>query len=269
MYKLRRKQAASLLLLLRVRNCSDEAEYDMYKQQWDSINRPQYVRRVWSPRQEEVLGAVLFAVSLDDEEAKRQHRRRLFVSGGPGSGKSAVLLEIAIRCAKAGLRVLIVCPTGQLVHSFKSQLPEVDGIECVQVDTIHGVLRYKRRGPDEKVQWAPPSALRRIDVILLDEASQYDNTEWVRFMQSVVEQPHLPYVAAVADFQQLQPVASGGHCQTMLEAWPRVDLDTVYRTSDEDQLLFLNRVRERQPSREARGIPEQKYIIIIGIGGYV
>ena len=90
MYKLRRKQAASLLLLLRVRNCSDEAEYEMYKQQWDSINRPQYVRRVWSPRQEEVLGAVLFAVSLDDEEAKRQHRRRLFISGGPGSGKSAV-----------------------------------------------------------------------------------------------------------------------------------------------------------------------------------
>ena len=260
-----RKQDASMLLQRRIRSCRDDAEYVMLRQQWGSLNRPQHQRRTWSPRQEEVLGAVAYAVSLDDEHQKRQHRRRLFVSGDPGSGKSAVLLEIAIRCAKAGLRVLIVCPTGQLVHSFKSHLPEVDGIESVQVDTIHGVLRYKRRGPDEKVQWAPPSALRRIDVILLDEASQYDNTEWVRFMQSVVEQPHLPYVAAVADFQQLQPVASGVHCQTMLEAWPRVDLDTVYRTSDEDQLLFLNRVRERQPSREAPGIPEKTDLIIISL----
>ena len=28
----------------------------------------------------------------------------------------------------------------------------------------------------------------------------------------------------------------------MLHSWPRIDLDTVYRTSDPDQLLFLNRI---------------------------
>ena len=107
---------------------------------------------------------------------------------------------MAIRCILAALRVLIVCPTGQLVHSFKSQLPDVDGIENVQVDTIHGVLKYKRKGADEKVKWSPPSALRRIDVILVDEASQYYNQEWKRFSQSIAEQPHLPYVVVVADF---------------------------------------------------------------------
>ena len=148
-------------LLVRVRNCADDAEYQMLRQQWDTVSRPQYARRTWSPKQDEVLGAVAYAVSLDDEEQKRLHKRCLFVSGGPGSGKSAVLLEVAVRSAKGGTHVLIVCPTGQLVHSFKSQLPEVDGIENVQVDTIHGVLRYKRRGADGKVSWAPPSALRR------------------------------------------------------------------------------------------------------------
>ena len=142
---LRRKQHAAILLQARVRNCADDAEYQMLRQQWDQVNRPRYQCRTWSPRQAEVLGAVAYAVSLDDEEQKRQHKRCLFVSGGPGSGKSAVLLEIAVRCAKGALRVLIVCPTGQLVHSFKSQLPEVDGIENVQVDTIHGVLGYKRK----------------------------------------------------------------------------------------------------------------------------
>ena len=135
-----------MLLLCRVRNCRDDVEYHMYQQQWYTINRPQHVRRTWSPRQEEVLGAVAFAVSPDDEEQKRQHMRRLFVSGGPGSGKSAVLLEVAVRAARGGIRVLIVCPTGQLVHSFKSQVPELDGVENIQIDTIHGVLRYKRPG---------------------------------------------------------------------------------------------------------------------------
>ena len=69
-------------------------------------------------------------------------------------------------------------------------------------------------------------------------------------MQSVVEQPHLPYVVAVADFQQLQPVVSGGHCQEMVLNWPRVTVDTVYRSQDPEHLLFQNRTREQQPSRE-------------------
>ena len=75
--------------------------------------------------------------------------------------------------------------------------------------------------------------------------------EWQRFAQSVAEQPHLPYVVAVADFQHLQPVVSGGLCQKMLYSWPRVDLDTVYRSSDPEHLLFLNRIREDQPERQA------------------
>ena len=107
-----------MLLLCRVRNCRDDVEYHMYQQQWDTINRPQHVRRTWSPRQEEVLGAVAFAVSLDDEEQKRLHKRFLFVSGGPGSGKSAVLLEVAVRSAKRDIRFLLVRPTGELVNFF-------------------------------------------------------------------------------------------------------------------------------------------------------
>ena len=67
---------------------------------------------------------------------------------------------------------------------------------------------------------------------------------------SVKEQPHRPYVAVVADFQQLQPVTSGDlchrHCKGMGD---QVTLKTVYRTSDESYLLFLNRIRVEQPDR--------------------
>jgi hypothetical protein len=55
----------------------------------------------------------------------------------------------------------------------------------------------------------------------------------------------------VADFQQLQPVTSGGlchrHCKGMGD---QVTLKTVYRTSDEEHLLFLNRIRVQQPDRD-------------------
>ena len=98
--------------------------------------------------------------------------------------------------------------TGVLVHSFKARLPEVDGIENIPVDTHHGVLNYTRPGADSKVQWAPPSALRRIDHILCDEGSQCEDKEWDRLFQVVKEQPHSPFLCIVADFQQLQKVAS-------------------------------------------------------------
>ena len=122
----------------------------------------------------------------------------MFIQGPPGSGKTLLLLEIAIRCARMGLHVLIVCPTGTNVYVFRSQLPEFDGVEKIAVDTIQGVLKYKRPGADSKVAWAPPSALRKIDVLLCDEASQFEDLDWRRFFVSVKEQPHKPYCAVVA-----------------------------------------------------------------------
>ena len=60
----------------------------------------------------------------------------------------------------------------------------------------------------------------------------------------------MPFVIVVADFQQLQPVVSGGMCRTMCESLKQqVELKTVYRSRDEEHLLFLNRIRERQPTR--------------------
>ena len=72
-YLVRRKQEADLLLLLRVRNCANEEEYRMLRDQWDCINRPEYARRTWSVRQE---------VSQDAASAL-EHRGRLQRVGPP------------------------------------------------------------------------------------------------------------------------------------------------------------------------------------------
>ena len=145
------KQEANLLLSERVLNCKDAHEYELLRQSWDTINRPKYRDLQWSEEQQAVLNLAQERVSYEDEEQKRNSKRWLYIAGPPGSGKSALLLELAIRCAKQGLMVLIVCPTGTNVYSFKSQLPEFEGVDKIRVDTIQGVLNYKRTGSDSKV----------------------------------------------------------------------------------------------------------------------
>ena len=149
------KQRANFLLYRRVLD-ADVHEYELLRQSWDSTNRPKYTSRQWSTEQEQALKYVDQGVSYDDEEIKAASARWQYMQGPPGSGKTLVLLEMAIRCARKGLHVLIVCPTGTNVFVFKSQLPEFDGVERIAVDTIQGVLKYKRPGADSKVAWAPP-----------------------------------------------------------------------------------------------------------------
>ncbi len=57
------------------------------------------------------LDAISQCISHEDEDAKRVSGRWLYVDGAPGSGKSAVILDAAIRAAKSGIHVLVVCPT--------------------------------------------------------------------------------------------------------------------------------------------------------------
>ena len=160
------------------------------------------------------------------------------------------MIEIAVRCGRdEDVNVVIICPTGSNVYSLKSQLPDFPGVDRIRVDTLHGLLKYKRPGKDEQVRWSPPSALRRIELILCEEASQYEDKDWKNLFVSIREQPHRPFTAIVADFAQLRPVLQGGKCERFCKKLPCVELTTVYRSTDPDHLLFLNRIRLQQPDR--------------------
>ena len=75
------------------------------------------------------------------------------------------MIHACYRAALAGCHVLIMCPTGTLVHSYRDRVPDHPDIV---IETIHSALVIKRQY-DSAVQYAPPSRLRRYDLIMIDE----------------------------------------------------------------------------------------------------
>ena len=73
-------------------------------------------------------------IRVCDANSMREADRWLYLSGEPGSGKSEVIVHAAVEAASSGYNVLILCPTGALVHAYKDRLPESDSIV---VETLH------------------------------------------------------------------------------------------------------------------------------------
>ena len=75
------KTEANFLLYRRVRNCPDAAEYAYLKQCWDTINRPKYQDKKWSPEQKKALQEIDEGISYEDEDTKRSSARSLYIAG--------------------------------------------------------------------------------------------------------------------------------------------------------------------------------------------
>ena len=76
------------------------------------------VSRVWSAEQQAVLDAI-----HEDAIEMLTADRVLHVTGGPGSGKTEVVLAAAIDAAQKGCRVMLAGPIGLLVCTFRLRLP--------------------------------------------------------------------------------------------------------------------------------------------------
>ena len=79
---------------------------------------------------------------------------------------SPVLVYGAVEAANDGYNVLVVCPTGTLVHSYRDRLPQCNGIV---VETVHSGFAIYRGADRDACQYSPPTRLRRYDLIFIDE----------------------------------------------------------------------------------------------------
>ena len=217
------------------------------KEKWSRTPQKNLEERAWPPQQEAALAAIREGVNVVDANQLQSANRFLFLRGQPGSGKSEVLVHAAVNAAAAGCHVLVLCPTGTLVHSYRDKLPES---ERIVVETIHSGFQICRT-QDAVVQYSPPSRLRRYDLLLLDEASQVEDHVSKLLFLAIQELPQKPFVAVAADFQQLNPIQGGGLMQKLCQSFPSIELCSVFRTKDPVLLAFLQSIRCHQPSRAA------------------
>ena len=104
---------------------------------------------------------------------------------------------------------------------------------ALRIDTIQGVLYYKRAGTDSRITWTPPSALRRIDLILLDEGSQYEDREWVRLLVVIdngIPGPRFYYFCVVLLFFNLAYVYLYIYIYTHIYIYIERDTHNIHTT---------------------------------------
>ena len=84
-------------------------------------NRDLFARRVriWSQQQQEVLDIIEEGTNVTDANDLEVSQRILRVTGGPGTGKTEVVIEAALTASMNGSRVLVAAPVGLLVAMYR------------------------------------------------------------------------------------------------------------------------------------------------------
>ena len=152
--------------------------------------------RIWSHQQQEVLTAVQEGLSCENANVTPESTA-MFVTGGPGTGKTEVVLQCALNANAEGMKVLIACPIGPLVAMYRKRIPAKSNIV---VETIHSSFKITRKADQI---YMPPGRLRHFDLIIFDEVSQKDEHVWTQVRGALAELVPGPFVVFVGDFQQL------------------------------------------------------------------
>ena len=203
----------------------------------------------WSEKQQAFLRSFMHAMLGEDERACRI----ISLTGGPGTGKTEVLLEAVRRGLDDGCKVLLAGPIGMLIANHRTRLSEHHNLT---IETIHAAFKITR---DRDQEYIPPGRLRHYDLIFMDEVSQIDGGIWRNIMTALQELTPMPVLVLAGDWQQLQPVRGSGSLkhdlQHAIDKGNAVHIELVQhsraRSSDGDLLKFLHLCRTNQPSRSA------------------
>ncbi|HEX2226457.1 MAG TPA: ATP-dependent RecD-like DNA helicase [Candidatus Binatia bacterium] len=181
----------------------------------------------------DVAGASLFSelpVRLDEDQiqaAREALREKLFViTGGPGTGKTTLLVSLLAILRRAKITFALAAPTGRAAK----RMQETCGEEAV---TIHRLLEFNpREGGFQRDKDNP----LQVDVVIVDEASMIDLTLMDHLLQAVEPHSHL---ILVGDVDQLPSVGPGSVLKDLIDskAVPVAVLTRIFRQQRESSIV--------------------------------
>ena len=122
------------------------------------------------------------------------------ITGGPGSGKSTLIVGLVKSLRKIGKKIVICAPTGRAAK----RLTEYKELRSLEPTTIHMHLTVIKNKLKQKY-----------DTIIIDEASMVDINLFLELIQSI---PNGSNIILVGDADQLPPIGPGQPFKDMIES---------------------------------------------------
>ena len=185
------------------------------------------------------LNSSTFMLEEEQREAivRALQHKVLVITGGPGTGKTTLLLSLLAILRASNVSFALGAPTGRAAK----RMGEMAGHEA---KTIHRLLEYNprerrfQRGGDNPIE---------ADVVIIDEASMVDLPLLDHLLEAVEPHSHL---IILGDVDQLPSVGPGSVLRDLIESGvvPVVVLRRIFRQSRESLIVAnAHRILQGQP----------------------
>ncbi|MBL8019017.1 MAG: exodeoxyribonuclease V subunit alpha [Leptospirales bacterium] len=139
------------------------------------------------------------------------------VTGGPGTGKTTVIVGILRSLVELGIPpadIRVVTPTGRAARRARQAIEAADSktLNDIETSTLHSLLGFSRNRMDFKYSRASPIPFQ---VIVLDEVSMVDLAMMSRLLECI--RPGVTRLVLLGDRDQLPSVESGAVLGDLVE----------------------------------------------------